>query len=73
MDIASLFLIIGAFFYILLVKKQPIKNGELRYVYFQLGILFVAQILYCIRSSTRIAENDDSYFGVKSPEWTATC
>ena len=73
MDVATLFLIIGVFFYIRLVKKQPIKKGELRYVYFQLAILFVAQVLYTIRSTTRIAENDDSYFGNKSPEWTKTC
>ena len=72
-DIATLFLIIGTFFYILLVKKQPVKKGDLRYVYFQLAILFVAQVLYCIRSTTRIAENDVTYFGNKSPEWTATC
>ena len=41
-DIATLFLIIGTFFYILLVKKQPVKKGDLRFVYFQLAILFVA-------------------------------
>ena len=30
-------------------------------------------MLYCIRSSSRVYEADDTYFGSLTPEWTKKC
>ena len=46
---------------------------DLTMVYAQLALLLIAQILYCIRSSSRIYESDDTYFGTKTPQWTKSC
>ena len=46
---------------------------DLTMVYVQLALLFIAQVLYCIRSSSRVYESDASYFSIKTPRWTKSC
>ena len=39
------------------------RPKDLKYVYIQMVLLFIAQSLYCVRSTYRVVLDDRSYFG----------
>ena len=65
-------LILIPFFAWMIIMKRP-RYRDMKYVYIQLGLMMVSQILYCTRSYGRIFEDDWTYYGRDTPVWTDRC